>query len=61
MVGVAEEEDYINANFVDPAGTPFAYVCGQAPLPGTSGDFWNVVWYYGCRVIVMLSGAAARR
>jgi protein tyrosine phosphatase len=54
VVGVKSEDDYINANFVDPVGTPTCYICSQAPLPNTFGDFWNVVWYYGSRIILML-------
>eukprot|EP00668_Euglena_longa_P006781 GGOE01008105.1.p1 GENE.GGOE01008105.1~~GGOE01008105.1.p1 ORF type:complete len:697 (-),score=88.18 GGOE01008105.1:670-2706(-) len=54
VVGVPAEQDYINANFVDPAGTPTSYICSQAPLPSTFVDFWNVVWYYGSRIILML-------
>lgn len=32
-----------------------AYIATQGPLPGTSGDFWKMVWQVKCATIVMLT------
>eukprot|EP01006_Ploeotia_vitrea_P032397 TRINITY_DN64617_c0_g1_i1.p1 TRINITY_DN64617_c0_g1~~TRINITY_DN64617_c0_g1_i1.p1 ORF type:complete len:601 (+),score=30.77 TRINITY_DN64617_c0_g1_i1:74-1804(+) len=52
--GVSESDSYFNGNYVCPPGNYHQYICCQAPMKSTLGDFWNVLWYYGSRVVVML-------
>ena len=34
---------------------PNYFIATQGPLQNTIGDFWAMVWKYGCNSIVMLS------
>ncbi|KAG7267982.1 hypothetical protein CRUP_011006 [Coryphaenoides rupestris] len=51
----AEEEaaqaDYINAALTDSFLRPAAFVVTPHPLPGTTGDFWRLVYDYGCTAV----------
>lgn len=38
------EDDYVNASYVQPLGTPRRYIATQGPLPATFGDFWTCVF-----------------
>ncbi|XP_041104158.1 tyrosine-protein phosphatase non-receptor type 3-like isoform X2 [Polyodon spathula] len=61
---VGEEDDYINANFVNmtipSAGIVNKYVASQGPLPHTCSHFWQAVWEQHCAVIVMLTTLTER-
>lgn len=47
--------DYINAALMDSFLRPAAFVVTPHPLPITTGDFWRLVFDYGCTSIVMLN------
>lgn len=36
-----EDDDYMNASFVQPLGTTKRYIATQGPLPATFTDFWT--------------------
>lgn len=36
-----DEDDYMNASFVQPLGTLKRYIATQGPLPATFNDFWT--------------------
>ncbi|RXM99175.1 Tyrosine-protein phosphatase non-receptor type 3, partial [Acipenser ruthenus] len=59
-----EEDNYINANFVNmeipSAGIVNKYVASQGPLPHTCSHFWQAVWEQHCAVIVMLTTLTER-
>ncbi|CAM4667114.1 unnamed protein product [Lepidochelys kempii] len=48
--------DYINASYVDSYRSPHFFIAAQGPLPGTVGDFWQMIWQEKVSVIVMLTG-----
>ncbi|XP_047672606.1 receptor-type tyrosine-protein phosphatase U isoform X1 [Tachysurus fulvidraco] len=47
--------DYINAALMDSFLRPATFVVTPHPLPNTTGDFWRLVFDYGCTSIVMLN------
>lgn len=47
--------DYINAALMDSFLHPATFVVTPHPLPNTTGDFWRLVFDYGCTSIVMLN------
>ncbi|CAL8253152.1 unnamed protein product [Arctogadus glacialis] len=52
----AGPERYINANYIRGyRGAPKAYIATQGPMLHTRGDFWDMVWQEGSRVIVMVT------
>jgi len=51
-----DDEDYINASFIDGEGLKKAYIACQAPLDSTVYDFWSMVWQQKSPLIVMLTG-----
>ncbi|XP_013997856.1 receptor-type tyrosine-protein phosphatase U isoform X5 [Salmo salar] len=53
--GVAEGNSYINAALTDSFHRPAAFVVTPHPLPGTTADFWRLVYDYGCTSVVMLN------
>ncbi|XP_071224252.1 receptor-type tyrosine-protein phosphatase U-like isoform X4 [Salvelinus alpinus] len=53
--GVAEGNNYINAALTDSFHRPAAFVVTPHPLPGTTADFWRLVYDYGCTSVVMLN------
>jgi hypothetical protein len=40
---VSNDDDYINASYVQPLGTDKRYIATQGPLPATFNDFWAYV------------------
>ncbi|XP_045565272.1 receptor-type tyrosine-protein phosphatase U isoform X2 [Salmo salar] len=53
--GIAEGSNYINAALTDSFHRPAAFVVTPHPLPGTTADFWRLVYDYGCTSVVMLN------
>ncbi|XP_007478640.1 tyrosine-protein phosphatase non-receptor type 20 isoform X1 [Monodelphis domestica] len=56
-VSIGQSQDYINANYIriSNAGEEFFYIATQAPLPGTTEDFWQMVWENKSNVIAMIT------
>uniref|UniRef100_A0AAR2J029 protein-tyrosine-phosphatase n=1 Tax=Pygocentrus nattereri TaxID=42514 RepID=A0AAR2J029_PYGNA len=50
-----ESNNYINAALTDSFRRPAAFIVTPHPLPGTTADFWRLVFDYGCTSIVMLN------
>jgi len=50
-----EGSTYINANFVVDEKNRQSYVCCQAPLASTMGDFWRMIWQHDISTIVMIT------
>ncbi|KAJ8289304.1 hypothetical protein COCON_G00019630 [Conger conger] len=50
-----ESNDYINAALADSFHRPAAFIATPHPLPGTTPDFWRLVFDYGCTSVVMLN------
>uniref|UniRef100_A0A6Q2YAY0 Receptor-type tyrosine-protein phosphatase U n=1 Tax=Esox lucius TaxID=8010 RepID=A0A6Q2YAY0_ESOLU len=53
--GVSEGNNYINAALTDSFHRSTAFVVTPHPLPGTTADFWRLVYDYGCTSVVMLN------
>lgn len=47
--------DYVNASHLHAVNSRKHYIATQGPLPGTTKDFWQVVWENEVSVIVMLT------
>ncbi|KAK7926276.1 hypothetical protein WMY93_008586 [Mugilogobius chulae] len=50
-----ESNNYINAALADSFHRQAAFVVTPHPLPGTTADFWRLVYDYGCTAVVMLN------
>lgn len=50
-----ESNNYINAVLVDSFHQPAAFIVTPHPLPGTTADFWRLVFDYGCSSVVMIN------
>ena len=50
-----QQNDYINAALADSFHRAAAFVVTPHPLPGTTTDFWRLVFDYGCTSVVMLN------
>uniref|UniRef100_A0A7N8YB56 protein-tyrosine-phosphatase n=1 Tax=Mastacembelus armatus TaxID=205130 RepID=A0A7N8YB56_9TELE len=50
-----ESSNYINAALADSFLRPAAFVVTPHPLPGTTTDFWRLIYDYGCTSVVMLN------
>lgn len=50
-----DNSGYINAALADSFLRAAAFVVTPHPLPGTTGDFWRLVYDYGCTSVVMLN------
>uniref|UniRef100_A0AC35U3X2 Protein-tyrosine-phosphatase n=1 Tax=Rhabditophanes sp. KR3021 TaxID=114890 RepID=A0AC35U3X2_9BILA len=61
--GKEPRSDYINANWIDAqskdipeyADLKVRYISTQGCLENTIGDFWQMAWQAGCRVIAMIT------
>ncbi|ELU07177.1 hypothetical protein CAPTEDRAFT_228741 [Capitella teleta] len=60
-VQLANDSDYINANFVDGYRQKNAYISSQGPLPRTFLDFWRMVWEQMVLVVVMTTRTVERQ
>uniref|UniRef100_A0A0X3PBR1 Tyrosine-protein phosphatase non-receptor type 9 n=3 Tax=Schistocephalus solidus TaxID=70667 RepID=A0A0X3PBR1_SCHSO len=49
------QNGYIHANFVHSYSRKNAYILTQGPLDSTVADFWQMVWFSGASVVVMLT------
>ncbi|KAJ2928882.1 hypothetical protein H1R20_g8357, partial [Candolleomyces eurysporus] len=49
------DDDYVNASYVQPLFTSKRYIATQGPLPATYVDFWTLCWEQNVHVIVMLT------
>ncbi|CCG81979.1 putative Protein tyrosine phosphatase [Taphrina deformans PYCC 5710] len=47
--------DYINASHLHVPNSDKFYIATQGPLPGTTKDFWRMIWDNKIRTIVMLT------
>lgn len=54
---ISQENDYINANHLSMSAVNRTYwfVACQGPLPHTCGDFWQMTWEQGSRMVVMVA------
>ncbi len=50
-----ESNNYINAALMDSFHRHAAFIVTPHPLPGTTSDFWRLVFDYGCTSVVMLN------
>uniref|UniRef100_H3BZ23 protein-tyrosine-phosphatase n=1 Tax=Tetraodon nigroviridis TaxID=99883 RepID=H3BZ23_TETNG len=50
----AEDAGDLNATFVDGFGAPCSYITARAPLGGSAGDFWRLIWEQQVGVVVMM-------
>ncbi|XP_030645199.1 receptor-type tyrosine-protein phosphatase U [Chanos chanos] len=50
-----DSNNYINAALADSFHRQAAFVVTPHPLPGTTADFWRLVFDYGCTSVVMLN------
>uniref|UniRef100_A0A3B3QAE7 Receptor-type tyrosine-protein phosphatase U n=1 Tax=Paramormyrops kingsleyae TaxID=1676925 RepID=A0A3B3QAE7_9TELE len=50
-----ESNNYINAVLMDSFHQPAAFIVTPHPLPGTTADFWRLVFDYGCSSVVMIN------
>ncbi|XP_061632336.1 receptor-type tyrosine-protein phosphatase U isoform X1 [Phyllopteryx taeniolatus] len=50
-----ESNNYINAALADSFHQQAAFIVTPHPLPGTTADFWRLVFDYGCTAVVMLN------
>ncbi|KAF8060941.1 hypothetical protein FPV67DRAFT_1631903 [Lyophyllum atratum] len=53
--GMNDDDDYVNASYVQPLGTNRRYIATQGPLDATFDDFWRLTWEQNVHVIVMLT------
>lgn len=47
--------DYVNASYLHVKDSAKHYIATQGPLPGTTRDFWQMVWENDVRVVIMLT------
>uniref|UniRef100_A0A915EVP0 Protein-tyrosine phosphatase n=1 Tax=Ditylenchus dipsaci TaxID=166011 RepID=A0A915EVP0_9BILA len=47
-------EDFVHANWVTHELFENRFICSQAPLDSTVGDFWRICWQENVRQIIML-------
>uniref|UniRef100_A0A671XI34 Receptor-type tyrosine-protein phosphatase U n=1 Tax=Sparus aurata TaxID=8175 RepID=A0A671XI34_SPAAU len=50
-----ESNNYVNAALADSFHRQAAFIVTPHPLPGTTADFWRLVFDYGCTAVVMLN------
>eukprot|EP01134_Creolimax_fragrantissima_P004633 CFRG4633T1 len=49
------DEEYINANYVNGYKRKNAYICAQAPVSNGIEDFWAMIWQQNVKVVLMLA------
>ncbi|XP_072483800.1 FERM and PDZ domain-containing protein 2 isoform X3 [Notamacropus eugenii] len=56
-VPLGERKDYINASYIRILNSEeeYFYIATQGPLPGTTEDFWQMVWENKSNVIAMMT------
>ncbi|XP_074089197.1 tyrosine-protein phosphatase non-receptor type 20-like isoform X5 [Macrotis lagotis] len=56
-VPLGERQGYINASYIRilNSGEEYVYIATQGPLPGTTEDFWQMVWENKSNVIAMMT------
>ncbi|XP_063870793.1 receptor-type tyrosine-protein phosphatase H-like [Scylla paramamosain] len=54
------DSDYINANYIKDAWGRDSFIACQAPMEGTIGDFWRLVWQQDACVVVILTNPRER-
>ncbi|XP_043836002.1 FERM and PDZ domain-containing protein 2 isoform X1 [Dromiciops gliroides] len=56
-VPLGERQDYINASYIRILNSEeeYFYIATQGPLPGTTEDFWQMVWENKSNVIAMMT------
>jgi protein tyrosine phosphatase len=52
-----KHSDFIAANWIDGYNSPGRYIGTQCPMPGTTNDFYRMVWQYGVQQIVNLTSS----
>lgn len=47
--------DYVNASYLHAKDSNKYYIATQGPLPGTTRDFWQIIWENDVQIVVMLT------
>ncbi|XP_076449693.1 tyrosine-protein phosphatase non-receptor type 2-like isoform X2 [Babylonia areolata] len=50
-----DDDDYINASYVDVEEADRKYILTQGPLEHTCGDFWLMIWQQRSKAVIMLN------
>jgi len=55
-----DDNDYINASFINGYSTPNMYIASQGPNEASVNDFWKMIWEQEVPVIVMVTNLIER-